>query len=162
LLGSVVVVRVLAMADILTGSARAWDELSIVILLALSVLQLARRKGPRTGLLGSLAVMVVALLLYGSAEAPFETLVILAFLHNLTPVAFLAGRLDAAARRRAMIRSAVLFGLVPILIMTGLPREALATLGWDGAALAIPHVGETTGHLGVFVPSWLICVEKSD
>lgn len=162
LLGGVVVIRVLAMTDALVGTPRAWAELGVVILLALSVLWLARERGPRTALFGGVAVTVIALLLYGSAEAPFETLVVLAFLHNLTPVGFLAERLDGAQRRRAMILCSVLFGLVPLLLASGLPRQALATLGWDGAALVMPRVGATADHLGVFVPSWLSGTQAVD
>jgi len=155
LLGLVMLVRVLAMTGALAGEPRALAELGVVMLLGLSVLVLARRHGPRTGLLGTLAVTVVALLLFGSAKAPFETLVILALLHNLTPVGFLAERLECGARRRAMAACALLFGIIPLGIVTGVPRWALAGIGWDGAALAVPRVGDVTHHMGVFVPSWV-------
>ncbi len=155
LLGAVVVIRALAMTGALAGPPRAVAELAVVGLLALSVLRLVRDAGPRGARVGGLAGLVVLLLLFGSAAAPFETLVVLAFLHNLTPVAFLAERTSGDARRRVLSACAVLFGLVPLLIATGGPRRALAAGGWDGAALAVPGVGGVADHLGAFVPSWI-------
>lgn len=155
LLGAVVLIRVLAMTGALTGEPRAHAELGVVVLLALSVLGVAWSRGSTAGFPGGLTMLVVVALLFGGATAPFETLVILALLHNLTPIAFLAERLDGASRRLAMSLCAVTFGALPLLILTGLPRRGLMWLGWDGAALPVPGVGVVTAHQGVFVPSWL-------
>lgn len=155
LLGAVVLVRILAITGSLEGEPRAWSELGLVTLLALSVLPIARRS-PRQALLASVCVLVVGLLLVGSACAPFETLVILAFLHNLTPIGFLAEALEGKQRQRAMRLSVVLFVAVPALLLSGLPRLALLSLGLDNGHWHLGGVGMADDHLGAFVPrAWI-------
>ena len=61
----------------------------------------------------ALSVAVTAALAFGLARAPATTLVVLAFLHNLTPVGFLAERLEGAARRRALALCGLVFVAVP-------------------------------------------------
>ncbi|MCP5065448.1 MAG: hypothetical protein GY946_02690 [bacterium] len=155
LLGAIVLVRILAITGGLDGEPRAWSELGLVTLLALSVLPIARRSA-RHAAMAAACVLVVGLLLVGSAFAPFETLVILAFLHNLTPIGFLAEALEGKERRHAMHLCLGLFVVVPALLLSGLPRLALLSLGLDNGHWHIGGVGMADDQLGAFVPrAWI-------
>ena len=156
LLAAVVLVRILAITGTLEGRPRAWMELGLVMLLALAVLPIARRSAAQA-LLASACIAVVALLLVGSTLAPFEVLVILAFLHNLTPVGFLAEALHGDERRGAMRLCALLFVAVPLLLISGLPRMGLHALGLDNGHWQIGGVGSAEDHLGALVPrAWVV------
>lgn len=135
------------------GATRAAHlELGLVVALALIALVALRPAGPGPALL---AAGVAALLTAGALRAPLATLVVLAVLHNLTPVGFLAERLRGAARRRAMIGCALAFGLVPIGLASGLLRAALGSAGLVLPEGDLWRVGGLDEHLGVFVPAGL-------
>ena len=124
-------------------------ELAAAVMLVAGALALMRRRrvfGAGVGLL----------LAAGAIAAPFQLLLALAILHNLTPLGFFAEALPGAVRRRALTLAAIpLIGL-PLLIATGLPFELLARLG-----LALPEAhflasGPLTLNLGVYVPAALV------
>ena len=102
----------------------------------------------------------VGLLLAGGAiVAPFQTLLGLAILHNLTPLGFFAEALEGERRRRALALLAVPLIVLPLLISTGLPWLAMARLG-----LALPEArflasGPLAFNLGVFVPASLLATD---
>lgn len=151
LLGGVVVLRALAFAGVWTGPTRWIAELLLVAALVAWALPVLRRQGAAWAVTG---VGALGALLTATWIAPLMTLVALAFLHNLTPVAFLAERLAGPRRRRALAWCGLLFGLVPVaLVVTGLPHRALAW-GLPGSA-SLLHVGTLEAHQGVFVPAFL-------
>jgi hypothetical protein len=99
------------------------------------------------------------LLAAGAIFAPFQLLLMLAILHNMTPLGFFAEALTGAARRRALVLLAVpLIGL-PLLIATGLPFAVLARMG-----LALPEAGFLASgplalNLGYYVPAGLVATD---
>jgi len=95
----------------------------------------------------------------GAVAAPFQTLLGLAILHNLTPLGFFAEALDGERRRRALFLLAVPFVGLPLLIATGLPYGALARAGlaWPEARLLAS--GPLAFNLGVYVPASLVSSE---
>lgn len=146
LLVAVVLVRTLAFTRVLNGTPRVVAELLLVAALAWCVVPLARRGAWRAAALGTLAGLAPLVL---SATAPVETLVLLALLHNLTPVGFLAERLAGPTRRRALGLSALLFVGVPAAIV------GLGLASTFGMAHTVARVGAITEHTRVFVPSFV-------
>ncbi len=149
LLGGVVLLRVLGILGVVP-----WPEkgvLEIVLVAALGAVVLPRLPLPAS-LLG---IVVVGALLFGAWHAPLATLVLLAVLHNVTPVGFFAERLRGSARRRAMLASAIVFGVVPLLLASGVVRQGLAALGVGALDLTVLPTGPLADHLRVFVlPAW--------
>ncbi len=125
-------------------------ELGLVALLALTTL-------PHLGasrLAALTAMLVAAAIAAGSALAPLQTIVLLAVLHNLTPIGFLAERLGPGARTwRFASVMLVLFVLVPVAIAAGATTQGLLALGWERSSSALPGVGTLAQHQGVFVPA---------
>lgn len=140
---------------VLGGTAGAMTpsiELVLVSLLAVTALVAVRPAGLIPALV---AGGVVALLALGAYAAPLTALVLLAVLHNLTPVGFLAERLRGGQRRRALIASALAFVVVPVGIGSGLLRSAWQSVGLPVAGGSFWRVGAVEDHLGVFVPPGL-------
>jgi hypothetical protein len=73
-------------------------------------------------------------------------------LHNVTPVGFFYEALRGAARRRALLLSAVVFLGIPALIATGAPYEALRGTGLLSPELTVLPTGPLARHIGVYVP----------
>jgi hypothetical protein len=104
-----------------------------------------------------LPAAIVALSLFaGAVLAPFETLLVLAIAHNVTPLAFLADALEGAARRRVLAPMAVGFLGLPLLIATGLPYRLLAHFGLVAPEATLFGAGPLDANLGAYVPSSLI------
>lgn len=145
-LGRLLVVTGLVPGGTIGGRA---ELLILAALGALVVPSLIRSSGAR----GALAAGICLVVGLAAILAPIATLILLAVLHNLTPIAFLAERLRGEQRRRAMIWCAILFLGVPALIATGLPFEALAAFGLAAPEASLLAVGSLSAHLGVFVPA---------
>lgn len=135
-------VRVLGLGGVGSSEWRFGLELGLgAMLVATSML--AGRGGSRW-----LGGLVAAVLVVGLVSAPAVTLVLFAFLHNLTPAGLLAERLRGRTRRRALLGCAVLMVVVPIAMVTLLPAPTVL-----GGPLG---TGELDAHLPVFVPGpWL-------
>ncbi len=159
LLGVLVIGRVAGLAG-WDGAERAPVELMILAGLAAVTLPRLARHGIAPLLLG---ILVVALASFGCVTAPTVALVLLAVLHNLTPVGFLAERLRGTARRKALAACAVAFGLVPAMLMAGWPRLLLAQAGWISPDASLLPAGPLSAHLGSFVPApWLDAAFATD
>lgn len=92
--------------------------------------------------------LVAASLGVGLAVAPSVTLVLFAFLHNLTPAGLLAERLRGRARQKALLGCVVAMVAVPLAMVTLLPAPQVL-----GGPL---DTGVLDAHLPVFVPGpWL-------
>jgi hypothetical protein len=140
----VAALRTLAFAG--AGGSLVRAELALGVgLVAIAAPLLLARANP----IGSLLAFAVAgSLLAGVVYAPLPTLVALALLHNLTPVGFLAERLQGRARRRALLAAAVVFFVVPTVLVSApyLPTVV------DGPFAT----GELSHHLHAFVPApWI-------
>lgn len=72
-----------------------------------------------------LAGLIAAALIGGVVLAPIWTLLVTAWLHNLTPLAFVAERSAPHERARRLAWLALPFLVLPALIATGLPAAAL-------------------------------------
>jgi hypothetical protein len=127
-------------------------ELGAAAALVLSVLRLMRRHrvaGTGIGLL----------LAAGGLAAPFQLLLALAILHNLTPLGLFAEALSGAARRRALALLTVPLIVLPLLIATGLPFEVLARAGLVVPEATFLASGPLTLNLGAYVPVGLITTD---
>lgn len=91
---------------------------------------------PRLGRTPLLAAAFGALTVLGLARWPVPTVLLLAALHNLTPLGFLAEALPPARRAKGLLLAATLLLGLPLLVATGWPwRLAAASgLGWPEAS----------------------------
>lgn len=149
LLAAVVGLRLAQQTGIWTGTTRLQTELAVVVgLAALALPVLLRRAGLPLGI----GIGVTALLAVGLLVSPVGTALLLACLHNLTPVGFLAEALDGTARRRALGWSALVFLGVPLLLLTGLPAAGLDALGLRAPDLTVLPTGPLSAQLGAYLP----------
>ena len=135
------------------GPAPEMTELLLLTLLAITALIAVRPAGV---LPATVAAIVVVTLAIGAYWAPLTALVLLAVLHNLTPIGFLAERLTGAQRHRAMVTSVVVFVVVPVIIGSRLLRSAWQSAGLPTPPATLWRVGDVDQHLGVFVPPTLL------
>lgn len=141
-LSTIVLLRVLALGGVGTSVGRATLELLCGVVLVAAAALLVARVRALPGAVGA------AVLLGGALVDPAATLVGLAILHNLTPVAFLGERLRGRARRRALFAAAVAFGVVPAMLL-GLDLPVATVTGpFD--------TGSLDAHLPAFVPLSLL------
>ena len=158
LLGGLAAVRAADYAHVPIPGGRTWVELAL--LAALFVATALATGGTRRWIALAATAAFVALVAFVS---PGVAIVALAFLHNLTPLGFLAEalrdpRLTAdptlrRARRRDFALALVAFLVVPALIVSGTAGTLLAGLhlsSLDGAFLGI---GRAADHYSVFVPA---------
>lgn len=148
LLAAVVLVRLAGLLGLAPPAALRPLELLLVAALAASALPALARRGTARLALG---LAVTGALVVGALDAPAVALVVLAVVHNLTPVGFLAERLRGAARRRALLAAALVFGAVPLTIALGAWHRLPLPVSPDAAAL-LP-TGPLERHIGVFVPA---------
>jgi hypothetical protein len=96
---------------------------------------------------------VAGAVVYGALQAPFMTFLIWAWLHNLTPLAFVAEALEGRARRRALLALCLPFFLVPgFVALGGLEALMHAVFGYD-AARAGSAFGAGLKPLQAFLPA---------
>jgi len=159
LLGVLVISRVAGLVGWSTDT-RAPVELLILVGLTVVVLPRLIRGGATATALGAVVILAIG---FGCLQAPGVTLVALAILHNLTPVGFLAERLEGARKKRAMAACGVAFVIVPAFLIMGGLRTGLVAIGsWHGDA-SLFAVGSLSNHLGAFVPGpWLDATWAAD
>ncbi len=143
------------------GATLAAIELALGMALVASVLP---RNTRRCVLRSVVATLALAALGIGVANAPLDTLLVLAVLHNVTPVGLIADRLrdpDLAQHDRTRWTAAALVGfvLVPSWLATGVAANWLGladmtTTAGDMTAAAHLDLGLADG-LAAFVPGWL-------
>lgn len=89
---------------------------------------------------------------FGALYYPYATFLIWAWLHNLTPLAFIAEALEGRERRRTMLWLTVPFFLVPALVALGgldlISQTLFAHAGADGGSA----FGAGYKPLGAFLP----------
>ena len=91
----------------------------------------------------------------GAVLAPFQTLLCLAILHNLTSLAFHADALEGRTRRRTLAFLSVPFLILPLLIASGLPYAALSYAGLVEPEASLFDSGSLAVNFGVYVPASL-------
>ena len=150
LLIAVVVVRLMDVGGLSGPNAREIWELGLLIALAATAIPALAQASH-----GAIAVAatVLVLLIIGWMVEPATALVLLAVIHNLTPIGFLAERLQGRDRRRILGVCALTCGAIPVLIASSFLHQAGATSGLACAELTFWPVGTLAAHLRVFVPS---------
>ena len=141
--------RALGVFHMLDARLAIVAELACVAALALSA---ARGRGLRS----ALAVSVAMLLAIATLVAPFDTVITLSLLHNLTPLAFLWELLPSHVRRQGMTLASAAFVALPLFVAAGIPRLALSALGLDLPGLDPLGAGPVARHLYVYLPTPLL------
>lgn len=150
LLAVVVALRISALLGLASAAILRPFELAAVAALAGVTLPLLWRRGAARAVVGGAVVLAVGL---GAIVDPLLTAVILAGLHNLTPLGFVA---EASPDRRLLFGALLAFVAVPALIATGLPLDGLVAAGAHALEWSPLGAGALSDHLAVYVPrSWL-------
>jgi len=154
MLAGAVMARVLGVLHLLDSPAAIALELYCVVMLAVS----AAGGSAATSLsaIGAGTALAMATL-----AAPFETLIALSVLHNLTPLAFLWEVLPPRLRRTAMPPAFAAFLGLPLLVATGFPRALLGSAGFPGRDLDPLGAGPVADHLYIYVPTPLLEQESA-
>jgi hypothetical protein len=121
LIGVIAAARILSGMQLISGTWFMPYELALGGVLALTAAWFMRQNR----VLGALAASAFAL---GATLAPIETFLVWAWLHNLTPLGFVAEITEGEERRRWLAMLSVPFFLVPALVATGVFHEAAAAL----------------------------------
>ncbi len=145
LLAGAVTARALGVFHLLDTALTVPAELAFVTALALAA---ADGATPRAGLAVVLGVGI------GTATllAPFDTIITMALLHNLTPLAFLWEILPPRARRLGIPIALAAFLGLPLLVATGWPRLAL---GGAASGLDPLGAGSVVDHYRAYLPGAL-------
>ncbi len=147
LVGGVMVLRALRLADARAPTLRLQAELALVALVSGSI---TWDLGLRAGLASATAVGVAAAIGLGAALAPIPTLLVLAVLHNWTPVGFVAEAAPAHERPRWLGWGLLAFVVLPALVAAG-PLQAV-TDAWGLRDWTLLPTSSLAKHLGAFLP----------
>jgi hypothetical protein len=147
-LAGVVLVRAARVASVLPADAAIVAELGLGVGLAVAV---APAVGAR-GLSLACTALAAALLAAGAVAAPALTLLVLALVHNITPLGFLAEALQGPARGRQLAGAALLLVGLPVLVATGLPFELVARAGLFVPEATWLPTGPLFEQLGAYLP----------
>jgi hypothetical protein len=149
LLAVIVGLRLAQQTGLWQGTDRLQAELLVVVgLAALALPALLRRAGLPLGV----GLGVAGLLIGGLLISPIGTALVLACLHNLTPVGFLAEALRGPARRRALGLAGLVFIGGPLLIATGVPAAGLEALGLRAPELSLLPTGPLAAQFSAYLP----------
>lgn len=150
LLLGIVLLRISAIMGVLDAGLAGQLEVGVALMLGIVVLPMLGQRHPVQ--LG-VGILVCAALAAGLLVSAMHTLLVLAILHNFTPIGFLADATEGARRRRMMALCAVVFLLMPVLIATGLPFDAASEIfGIAAPEASLLPVGPLAEHLGAYLP----------
>ncbi|NWH08669.1 MAG: hypothetical protein HXY22_08525 [Alphaproteobacteria bacterium] len=122
-------------------------EVGIGIVLAAGVAALA----PRHRLPLFIGLIAFAALAIGS---PIHALLVVALLHNLTPLAFIAEAVPPGERRRIVLFLLVPFVLLPLFIASGAGHGLLEGSGLQPSLWAPQEAGPPERYFSAFLPAW--------
>ena len=127
LVGIIAALRVATSAAILSSYTATYVELGLGAVLALAAAWFMRR--------WKLAGVAIALAFgIGIVFAPIATFLVWAWVHNLTPLGFVAEATEGEERRRLIATLSIFFLLVPALVATGVFHQvAFALTGFNAA-----------------------------
>ncbi|MCU0516929.1 MAG: hypothetical protein MUC60_08690 [Oscillatoria sp. Prado101] len=148
----IVTLRTLLVLGFLSSSAWVIMELTCVVTLIALVVPVLASKSWRLAGFGISAIVAITA---GTLAAPALTFAILSVAHNITPVGFIAERLLGERRRNAMIACAIVFAVIPLIIISGFPHKALASVSLVAPEASLLNAGTLSEHLGQFVPKQL-------
>ncbi len=141
--------RGLVALGVLDGYSAVVVELVLLIALAVAVMPMLERTGVPLVVAGLVATGVWT----GLQLSPIHTLLVLAVLHNFTPLAFLAEALPPHQRGSGLGVAVLCFIAVPLFIATGLPREWLTAAELVRPNASLFDAGGLASQLRVYVPS---------
>jgi hypothetical protein len=150
LLVLVVGVRIIHLTGWVNSSSLILVELSSVGLISASVLF---RWGRQSGLAGTVSAVVAGAVAVGTFVSPVSTMLLLACLHNWTPVGFIAEATRGRERLRWMTLSVVVLVGLPLLIASGLVHVVLDP--WTAVDFTLLSTEPLQQHLGAFLPAAL-------
>ncbi len=88
----------------------------------------------------------------GVVFAPIPTFLVWAWLHNLTPLGFIAEATRGSERRRLLLTLSIFFLVLPAIVATGVVHQAMFALTGFNAAEGPSAFGAGTRPLGSFLP----------
>lgn len=119
-------------------------ELILVVFLSLSSLLYARHS--------LIIVILVCTLALGFLFSPISTILILAVLHNLTPIGFIVEVVSKKQKKLALLFCLGVFIFTPLLILSGLPAQFIEPILGIHDQYTLFPTGALERHLGVFLP----------
>jgi hypothetical protein len=144
LVGIIAALRVASSASILGSYDATLAELALGGVLALTAAWFMR-KWKLAGLAVALAFGV------GVVYAPIPTFLVWAWVHNLTPLGFIAEATEGDERRKLLATLSIFFLIVPALVATGVFHQAAFALTGINAASGPSAFGADTRPLGSFL-----------
>lgn len=156
-LGSLLLVPLLGIAALRVAvnmhwleSARARPlELALGAALVLAVLPVLRRAGLWTTAFG---VGMAGALGWAIIVAPIPALLLIAVLHNVTPLAFVADATTGRSRQRALAQACAVFVAIPLLLASGVPWTIAHSLDWAAPEAALVYPGPLVDHMRAYLP----------
>lgn len=152
LLLAIVNLRILQVFGIVNPLISISLELICVIALVAVVIPILKAKNWTLGILG---ILVCTILFAGVLWVPTIIMVLLAVLHNMTPIGFIAEKLRGLQRKYALITCFIVFLIFPSIIISGYPYNLLSSLNLVAPSVDILQAGNLQNHLGVFIPQGL-------
>jgi hypothetical protein len=98
------------------------------------------------------AIAIVLALALGISLSPIHALLAIAVLHNVSPLALLADAAPPHRRAQVVAWASVVFVLVPLVVLSGAPRSALAALGLVAPELGATVWGPMEQHMRAYLP----------
>lgn len=149
LLVSVVSLRVAGMAGVMPRRLAVEVELGVVAALAAVVLPALSQRGAAPTIAG---LALSAALIAGLMISPIHTLLLLAVLHNLTPIGFIAEVTPPARRGRFVALALGIFIGIPLVIALGLPAALLGAVGLVAPDATLLPTGPLASNLSAYLP----------
>lgn len=144
LVGIIAALRVAGSAAILSSYTATLVELGLGAVLALAAAWFMRR--------WKLAGIAIAFAFgIGVVYAPIPTFLVWAWVHNLTPLGFIAEATEGDERRRLVATLSIFFLLVPALVATGVFHQAAFALTGFNAAFGPSAFGAEARPLAAFL-----------
>jgi hypothetical protein len=148
LLGGITITRCSMVFGFAPASLAYNFELVLVFLLAFSTLM--QVPGARIS-----SLFVVILLSIGFLYSPISTILILAVLHNLTPMGFIVEIAPPSSKMLALMICVAIFLLLPLAIASGIFAALLEPMIGIHQNVSLLPTGALEQHLGVFLPKSL-------
>ncbi len=142
----VVLLRLLRMLDVITTDVAVGGEMALVTVLVGLALPVCWAHARVVGVVG---VVVAAALGVASLWSPIHVLLVLAVLHNATPLGFVVERAPPARRLRTLALGLAVFGGVPLVVALGLPTFLLA--GVVDLDFSVLPTGPLADHYAVYL-----------
>ncbi|MEO1432718.1 MAG: hypothetical protein AAFV71_27335 [Cyanobacteria bacterium J06633_8] len=145
----IVNLRITELLGIVNSAISVPLELICVIGLVILVMPILKIKDWKLGILG---ISICIILSAGVFWIPTFMMLLLAVLHNLTPIGFIAEKLRGRKRKFALFNCLIVFALIPSIIISGYPYNFLSSLNLVAPSADILQAGNLQLHLGAFLP----------